>query len=216
MAGNIQKVNLNNLKKEGEEFEWLIYDVYSQTVNIEKALQSVSKTWTGKRINTIIALWNSNYKSLNSITVDYLYLKVYSAIRQIQEQYLSMEAGKPLDSKVTSSVMGVNKIALTDETTIKYDQAKANAFIKDINNYYQALSADLKKLSTKLDPMSTYSDSLKSLTTNFKAYTSSLEKTINSIVSNVQTEAQKAVSDVNVTEQYNEADAKRAATTSTK
>ena len=127
-----------------------------------------------------------------------------------------MEKGVPADNSIqwSQSLYEVKKISLTAENTIKYDKANVEKITKNIENLCLKATNILNKLVTKLDSMQAYSDSLKSVATNYKSNATRLKSLLDSISNNINTEIKKAVQDVNVTEQYNEKDAKRAATTS--
>jgi len=214
MAGNIQNVKLEVLKNECTNYNKLSYALMQEVLGICDDLDNIRKYWTGKRINSIIKIWNDNNIKITQ-SANYFTQKISSILEEIYEQYQLMEKGTPEDVGFAFAE-SYRSIPLTDENTIKFDQSYATKLISSITKHNQNISSNLKNLISKLDGMQAYSDSLKTLATNYKNSATEIQKTISTIANNIDTEAKKALNDVKLTEQYNEDDAKRAASTSTK
>lgn len=208
MAGNIQNVNLTKLKSEVDDYTALAKKLSAEVMQVSDNLVKLKSFWTGKRVNTVINLWNQNGAKLID-NVNYFSNTIRAILNEIYEQYVRMEAGKPenISTPMTSSV---STIPLTDANTIKFDQANVTKIVNSITTNNQNVSSYLKTLVNKLDGMQAYSDSLKSLATNYKTAANSIQGSISNIINEINTESNKALNDVKLTEGYNEADAARA------
>ena len=122
-----------------------------------------------------------------------------------------MEMGKPTDFRSNASSFKFVKIALTDESTIKFDANKVKNIVSNIQSKNTELKADLKKLVSFLNNMGQYSDSLTQLRNSYNAKATELTNSINSIYDTVHSAFNTRMEMVNTTEAgYNEADVKRA------
>jgi len=208
MEGNIQGLNLIQLEQDYNQYVNLAYNLALAVQRINTRIKALTKCWTGKRVNGIINLWNTNYPSLNE-KVHYFDTKVVNDLSTIIKQYKTMEG-------ITSTTMSVpatvelKKVASVNNNVISFDKGQASNIIRNISNDNNNVISYLKVLSTKLDSIQSYSDKLKAFLANYKLNCSSLQKTITSICSTINDEAKKALNDVITTETYNELDAKKA------
>lgn len=212
MAGNIQNVNLAKLKAEIDDYDAVANKLHQSVSSISTNMKNLTTCWTGKRVNTILNLWNSNLKSIDDQTF-YFAMKIHLILLEIYDQYNALEKGAPKDSSYGYGWGGILKAPLTDENKISFDQARATTIVKEIDKEKTNVQSYLKQLVTKLDSMQAYSDSLKTLATTYKATATSLEKSLFTLCNNIGTEANKAIQDVKTTEGFNESDAARAKST---
>ena len=212
MAGNIQNVNLAILKSEIASYYNITKNLQTSAENLCVHLINIKNFWTGKRINTIINLWNNNYKKIITC-IDYFFT-INSILNEIYNQYISMEKGTASSSSIKKlNWNGVNKISDTDETTIKFVKETVESEAKWFNESSSKINTSIAKLVNQLDAMQRYSDSLKTLTSNYRTAATELRIILNNLTDTISTELTKAINDVKLTEQYNEADAKRASST---
>ncbi len=209
MAGNIQKVNLAKLESEIREYDTLARKLHDNVTEICNSIRSFTTCWSGQRINKVITMWNQNYKTIDN-EVFYFTMKIHLILLEIRDQYEAMEKGAPRDSSYGYGWGGINKIQLTDASTIRFEQSKAETIVKNIQTNVVNARSCLKNLVSKLNSMQAYSDSLKTLATTYKTNASKCETSLSNLCNSIQTEANKALNDVKTTEGYNEKDAKRA------
>lgn len=209
MSGNIQNVNLQKLSAEIEEYTTIANKMHNSVTDICTNMKNFSTCWSGQRINSVITLWNNNYQTISN-QVEYFAMKIKIILLEIKDQYTAMEKGAPKDSGYGYGFGGILKVPLTDASTIKFEQAKAETIVKNINTDVNNAVGYLKQLVSKLDSMQGYSDSLKTLATTYKSMGGNLQKTLTNLVNQISNEAQKALNDVKTSEAYNEKDAKRA------
>ena len=216
MSGNIQNVNLQKLDEDIYSFAQYVFDVYGHLLEISDNIKTMSTYWTGKRINSVINLWNNSSPKLYEGHF-YFWGKINTIIQEIWNQYNSMENGYPHDINLQNGGYNqdlLKKIPLTDSTTIKFDKGNVERVKTNIEELINLSNSKVSKFVDLLDEIATYSDSLKSLAINYKSNATNITSTLKGLQNNLLEEIQKAINDVDVTESYNEADAKRASTTS--
>ena len=209
MSGNIQNVNLQKLRGEIDDYYSIASKMHTCLCNVSDDMKKFSTCWTGKRINQLLNVWNQNYSAISD-NCFYFAMKIKLILNEIYNQYVSMENGAPKDATSGYGFGGILKVPLTDESNIKFDRSNAEAISKDIMSEVNKANSYLKQLINKLDSMQAYSDSLKTLATTYKSTANSVSQTLSKLCQTMQTEIKKALNDVNITEQYNESDAKRA------
>jgi len=216
MAGNIQKLNLKTLESKYNTYRTKATNVYSNLENIQKSLVKLTNSWTGKRINMVIEIWNKQLLSLRN-NVDYFGIKIDDILHEMLEQYTLMEMGRPSNvSYGTVRIQQIKDVPLTDSTTIKFASTAVKAHIKEVEAFSNNIESNISSIIKELDELQVYSDSLKSLVTNYKSVGNSMITDIKNVLKTISEESRKALNDVVVTEQYNENDAKRATNTSEK
>ena len=211
MAGNIQKVNLANFKKEVGEYTTLTIKISNEWYEVYKNMSKIPTYWTGKLANKTISVWNNN---LNLIETNSRYFQntITDILLQIVDQYQAMENGKPFDSKCGLATYPYGKqIPLTDESTIKFDKTNVETILKNIESSRISLNAKYNDLINRLDSMQGYSDSLKTLSITYKEKGTELKKVLQDMIHNIKQYVADYVSFVNTTESgFNEEDVKRA------
>lgn len=211
MAGNINNVNLAKFKVEMEAYDQTASKLHNAVTAIYNDLKNFKNCWSGKRVNTVITIWNNNYELISKQTF-YFAMQIKLILMEIYNQYSALEAGKPKDSSYGYGWGGILKVNLTDVNTIKFTESQVKNLITDITSQNAKIKASLKELTNKLDSMKQYSDSLKSLHANYTANATNLQNTISKLCTQIQIEAEKAFNDTKITEGYNEKDAARAKT----
>lgn len=214
MAGNIQNVNNEKLNLDIQEYENLAENLHGCLINIHQDINEIKTYWTGKRINQLITRWNNSFDAIKA-NGTYFVVKIKAILMEIRNQYYSMESGKAADSSIGYEMgMGeIEKIELTDETTIKFEKENVESIVNKIETEISKAKQTLENLINQLDSIQNYSDSLKSLHSTYQNTAESVKQDLYTLGEGIQEELRQAINDVNSTEELNEADAKRAGST---
>ena len=212
MAGNIQNVNIAQLRAKCEEYKDKVAWIQSSMSEVEMGMQSIKMHWTGKRMNAVLEKYNSLSK--NFITaINFFNKTVGNTLEEIVAQYESMEnkgvaENLTITNKSTLETV-IYQLELTSTENVKFEQERVQAeTIRIIGNLDQ-LGVRLDEAVGILDEIKPASDSLQKLVTSYNAESATVISNLKEIKETLRAEVDNAVKVVQTTESYNDSDAGR-------
>ena len=212
MAGNIQNVNIAQIKAKCEEYKEKVRWIQSSMSEVEMGIQSLRMHWTGKRMNAVIEKYNSVNK--NFITAfDFFNKTVGNTLEEIIAQYESMENKGTAENIVVTNNLTlenvIHQIELTSTENVKFEQEQVTSQATRVIGNLDQLGVKLDEVVGILDEIKPASDSLEKLVTSYNAESETIITNLKDIKETLRAEVDNAVKVVQTTESYNDSDASR-------